>query len=259
MTTLSVVQATLVLGLTAFVGSPQFREPARAVTVWRTGGPLTPRPELVAMDSRLAYDTDQPGRRGSDGRPGTTRAVARTGQADSSQNVGFTGDRAFGGAPAGGGRAATINGRARTALNQPVPYARVLLRNLATGQIESRTTADQNGQFSFDGVISSGYVVELVGADGAVIAASEMVAASGGSIQQATVRLGGNSTARALFGSVGATASGTSTSTTTTTTTTIGDGGASFIGGTASEPIGRAAEAGAVQTLDPSTAASARN
>lgn len=273
------LQVGLVVGLTATVGVgiPEFREPARAVTVWRTGGPLTPRPELVSSDSRFAYD-ETGTRRRADGSiiPGTggTQRESQRQTADGARNA-ASGTRTGG---AAGGRVATVSGRAATALNQPVPFARVLLRNILTGQVQAQAIADANGRFTFGDVLTSGYVVEMLGVDGSVIAASQMVATSGGGIQLAVVRVSGNSTARALFGSVGTsgtttgsntgsgTGSGTGTTTGTTTTGTTtgtgtgtGTGSTTFIGSTASEPINRASELGFTQTSEPDENASPRN
>jgi hypothetical protein len=264
------LQLALVVGLTATVGFPEFREPVRAATLWRTGGPLTPRPELVSSDSRFAYDMT-----GTGSRSGGSNSVGTRAQRESSRQTADGIRSAVSGTRSGGGttgsRVATINGRAATALNQPVPFARVLLRNLLTGQVQAQATADSNGRFSFGDVLTNGYVVELLGVDGSVIAASQMVAASGGRIEQAVVRVSGNSTARALFGSVGtsgattgsSTGSTTGTTTGTTTTTTTGNtlttGGSTTFGSTASEPINRASDFGVGQTSEPGQDASPRN
>jgi hypothetical protein len=280
------LQLTLVVGLTAAVGVPQFREPVRAVTIWRTGGPLTPRPELVSSDSRFTYGETGPGARAGGSSSGTgqasdARRELQRQSADGTRNTGSN-SRAVGGAAAG---RVLISGRASTALNQPVPFARVLLRNIRTGEIQAQVTADSGGRFSFGDVLSSGYVIEMVGTDGAVIAASGLLSGNSGGIQQATLRVSGNSTARALFGSTGSSAgattgstlgtnagatTGTTTGTLTTGTTTStvtgsstntsGSGGGTIvIGSTASEPINRASELGIGQTAAPDEEASPRN
>jgi hypothetical protein len=274
-TTTLLMQLTLVVGLTVAVGVPQFREPVRAATLWRTGGPLTPRPELVSSDSRFAYEAE--GTRRGDGSiitgTGRTQRESERQSSDSIRNE-TSGIRTGGSA---GGRMATLNGRAATALNQPVPFARVVLRSIVTGQVQAQATADSNGRFTFGDVLTSGYVVEMIGIDGSVIAASQMVGTSGGGTQQAVVRVSGNSTGRALFGSVGTssgtptgsptgsgtgTTTGTSTTATSTTTGTgnsAGTGGNTTFGSTASEPIARASELGIGQTSEPDENASPRN
>jgi hypothetical protein len=226
------------------VGYPQFRQPARPVTIWRTAGPLTPRPDLVASDRRFAYGVAgasamQGDLRYSDGRSehgsAADRQDARTGLSS---------------------RSSQISGRARTSLNQPIPFATLLLRNLRTGRIESRVRADQNGRFQFDTLVSSRYVVELLGVDGAVLAASEF-GASGES--NGIVRVSANATPRALFGPMGTT-TGTTTGT-TLGTSSIGStsNGNGFFSSTASEPLGRAAGQGIRQTTQPDEEASPRN
>lgn len=130
---------------------------------------MAPQPRLVADDSRLKVAQDA-----------SRSATTRNRRPGTNLNA--------------------IVGRARTLTNQPVPYGRVVLRNTSTGLIEARATADQDGRFTFVDVIPSSYVVELVGADGSVIASSELVSIGEGDRRQATIRLASNSTVRALFG-----------------------------------------------------------
>jgi hypothetical protein len=230
-------QAVFVVGLTMIAGWPHFRQPVRVVSVWRTNGPLTPRPELVAQDSRLTYAGGVP-QLGSDDTTQDTAAprYSRSGVAETRP--------ASYARTAGGG--ATLVGRARTPLNQPVPYARVILRNRLTGRIEARAVADINGEFSFNNLVLSGYVVELIGGDGTVIAASEMFTGAG-ALHAGILRVGLNGAPRALFGTATGTMTGGGP-----------NGGSVFLAPTASEPIGRAAAAGAGQTTQPRDSASPR-
>ena len=100
-----------------------------------------------------------------------------------------------------GGSINAIMGRARTSLNTPIPYARLVLRNIRTGAIEARATANEEGRYTFLDVQSSAYVVELIGPDGSVIAASEMVALAIGDVRETTVRVAANArAAAAAFG-----------------------------------------------------------
>jgi hypothetical protein len=244
------LQATLVLGVTATVGYPEFRQPTRPVTVWRTAGPLTPRPDLVGSDTRFAYGV-------TESASATTSARARERQSAALETA--ANDRQAIRTAAMAARVRTIAGRARTALNQPVPFANMVLRNIRTGRIEARTRADQNGGFEFDVFIAGGYVIELIGADGATIAASEMgILRTDG---ETVVRVSTNATPRALFGSVDtSTAGGTTVGTTTGTTSgTTAGGGNTFVMSTASETVGRAADSGAAQTAQPDEEASPRN
>ena len=45
--------------------------------------------------------------------------------------------------PLAGGKLNALIGFAKTALNAPIPYARLVLRNIRTGQIVARITADE--------------------------------------------------------------------------------------------------------------------
>ena len=101
-----------------------------------------------------------------------------------------------------GGRFNAIFGWARTALNTPVAYARVVIRNLITGQIEARATADRDGQFTFLDLPPTGYIVEILGDDGTVIATSEAMTVVTGQAQAATIRIATISTVSAVVGTV---------------------------------------------------------
>jgi hypothetical protein len=100
---------------------------------------------------------------------------------------------------------ATINGilgDARTSTNAVIPFARVWLRNVRTGEIEARAVADRSGQFVFLDIRPTGYVVELIdGPDGAAIAASALVSVGLGELRRTTlfVPVGG---AAAISGAV---------------------------------------------------------
>jgi hypothetical protein len=217
-------QVACVASLTAVVGIPRVRPVGRAVIVWRTNGPLVPRPDLVESDRRILYG---PAVAGLPGTPATdSEAATRV------QGRGTVGAATL--ASTGVGRS-MIRGRARTTLNRPAPFARMVLRNRLTGQVEATVTADAQGEFVFGNLASGIYVVELIGTDGAVIAATEMTAVAGG-VALATLRIATNGTPRALFGTMGATTE---------------SNGTVFFGATASEPIGRAAAAGTGQATEP--------
>ena len=230
------VQAACVLGLVTIIGWPEFQRPARSATVWRANGPLTPRPELAASDRRIAYARS--------GRDASAAAAATSASSATRQPYRPATASAQAAARDTIGPRASIVGRARTSLNQPVPYARVVLRNQLTGDVEFRTTADEHGQFSFDNLALKGYIVELIGTDGAVIAASELVVTGSGAMQPAMLRVGLNAAPRALLG---------------TTTGTGSVARAAFLAPTANEAIGRAAARGAGQTTSPDADASPRN
>ena len=73
--------------------------------------------------------------------------------------------------------------------NAPIPHARVLLRNIDTGEVQDRATADELGRFSFVDLKPSRYVVELLGPDGVVVAASSLVTMSTGRLERVEVRV----------------------------------------------------------------------
>jgi hypothetical protein len=101
-----------------------------------------------------------------------------------------------------GGKLNAILGHARTALNAPMPYARLALRNLTNGVVEARATANESGQFVFLDVFPSGYVVELIGTRGDVVATSETLAIDIGDLRETTVRGTSETALKALFGSM---------------------------------------------------------
>src|SRR5688572_4118349 len=124
-------QATIVIGVTATVGYPEFRQPARPVIVWRAAGPLTPRPDLVASDPRLAYGI-------------TNASLPLSGPSPVWPDAeGLTSDSRRTGDAAATRRIVPVSGSVRTALNQPLPFAYLSLRNVRTGRIESQLRADK--------------------------------------------------------------------------------------------------------------------
>lgn len=138
------VQTAIVLTMVALVSWPEFR-PMRAQSVWR----YAPDAVLLARTQDAARFTSS-GARFAD--PGY---MSRPGVA--------------------GGRVNALTGQALTSLNAPIPYARVVLRNIVTGQVIGRTTTNADGEFSFIDLDPSLYIVEVVGADGAVLGTSTMV------------------------------------------------------------------------------------
>jgi hypothetical protein len=99
-----------------------------------------------------------------------------------------------------GGRVNGILGEARTTLNAPVPFARIVLRDPVTGRIEARAVADDQGQFTFLDILPSGYVIELIGPNDSVFATSDVVTVGLGELRQAVVRL---SDSREMLGTFG--------------------------------------------------------
>jgi len=88
-------------------------------------------------------------------------------------------------------------------MNTPIAYARVVLRNLRTGQIHARTVANERGEFSFVDLEANAYVVELLGPDGSVVAASPMVSMARGDVRQTELRVAASATTvTASFGTL---------------------------------------------------------
>jgi hypothetical protein len=177
------VQAAIVLTMVAFVSWPQFR-PVRAQSVWR----YAPNAVLQAQTNDAARFAGD--RASANGRPlmGVDDAAFRT--ATQNAMAGQNGPAYYTSAAvaAVGGKLNALLGFARTSLNVPIPYARVVLRNIRTGQVLARTTADGQGQFSFLDLETNSYVVELLGADGSVVAASPLVSMARGEVRQTQLR-----------------------------------------------------------------------
>lgn len=241
-------QTLLVLTLVVMAGWPRY-EAAPRLSIWRSGSPAAPKRELIATPQ---------GQRTLDAEPARTRrsrAVTRVEETTEEESLSAV-QRAtelqrtrLDDAPMtieeSGARLNLISGRARTVTGDPVRYARLVLRNTSTGLVQARTTADQEGRFAFLDVIPSGYVVELVGMDGSVIASSELVAVNNGDARQTTIRVAANSTVRAIFGS----ALGNTTGSTP---------GGLIMGASAAETIAQAAAAGGSAMTTPGNEQSPR-
>ena len=198
------VQIAIVLVMVAFVSWPQFR-PVRAQSVWR----YAPAAVLQARTLDAArYAGDGAGA----GRPGMSL------------------DNAFYLSPtvaALGGKLNALLGFARTSLNVPIPYARVLLRNLITGQVIARSVANDQGMFSFLDLDTSSYIVELLGPDGSVIATSSIMSLARGDVRRTEIRAAAAATTvaasfgNALAGTLDTAANVASSNDVTKTTATL--------------------------------------
>jgi hypothetical protein len=199
-------QVVAVATLTTAVGWPKYR-PAPRPRVWVVNGPAVPARDAALQDARLLSAQDEAARRRaragvpsrSDGPAGP---VASGPDTSLQPQQSLTSDEEARQLRALGAFSNALVGRAITDTGQRVPYARLILRNTITGQIEGRVVADQNGNFTFTDVSGNGYVIEMVGADGSVVASSGIVSISNGDLKQTTVRITGNSTMRAIFGNV---------------------------------------------------------
>src|SRR4051812_2566939 len=183
------VQAAIVLTMVAFVSWPQFR-PLHAQTVWRFS------PNAVAQaqaDDARRFSSESPESSGQPFRLGTAAYTDTTAARTTTHGVPAGAEGAVPLVPASvtalGGRLNALLGLAQNSLNVPVPYARILLRNLRTGRVLSRTTADSLGQFRFLDLDADMYVVEMLGADGSVVAASTAMSLTRGELKQADLRV----------------------------------------------------------------------
>ena len=192
-------QTTLVLVSVLLVSWPQFR-PVRAATVWRYSPEAAERarvneltPYQYSQEQRVARAGVGRASSGLESEAGRAAANRRRNIKEGAAPV-FTPSQEL---TEAGGTVNALLGRARTSLNTPIPYARVLLRNIRTGAIEARATANEEGRYTFLDLDSSAYIVELIGSDGSVVAASEMVAVATGDVRETTVRVSANATATA--------------------------------------------------------------
>ena len=182
------VQAAIVLTMVAFVSWPQFR-PVRAQSVWR----YAPKAVLEARTNdaaRFAGDKSAAARRPNfafnvAAFATTTQTTAQNLLTESQAREDYTPTAVA----ALGGKLNALVGFARTSLNAPIPYARVALRNIRTGGVFARTVANDQGWFSFLDLDSNAYLVELLGADGSVVATSPMVSLARGDLRQTEVRV----------------------------------------------------------------------
>ena len=193
------VQAVIVMAMVASVSWPQFR-PVRSTHqgVWRyvpaavlqartldaarfAGDAVQSRPSAIldAVHSRPSAILD-------DATFATPGPAAENPVVNTAPDVSYLTPAA---AAVLGGKSNALLGFARTSLNTPIPFARVVLRNIRTGQVFARTTANQRGEFSFVDIESNSYVVELLGADGSVVAASPLVTMGRFQVQETELRV----------------------------------------------------------------------
>jgi hypothetical protein len=83
----------------------------------------------------------------------------------------------------------TIQGNALDSTNAALPNHAVRLRDVRFGRIVETTTTDKSGLFAFRGVDPGSYVVELVGNDQTVLAASQILYVDAGEAVSAIVKL----------------------------------------------------------------------
>jgi hypothetical protein len=181
--TLLGVQAAIVLTLVGLVSWPEFR-PARVRSVWR-----------YASTAMLEARTTDAARFAGEGVP--ARPAMRLDEAAFTAPTGPS-NPAYYVTPsvmAAGGKVNALLGVARTSLNASIPYARLVLRNIRTGEALAETVANEEGQFTFLDVEANTYIVELLSTDGAVVATSTMVTMTRGELRLTEVRVAAAATA----------------------------------------------------------------
>jgi hypothetical protein len=82
-----------------------------------------------------------------------------------------------------------IQGNALNATNGPLPGAIVRLRDARSGRIAANGLTDEAGLFAFRGLNPGSYVVEMMGRDGTVLAASQILNVNAGETALAIVKL----------------------------------------------------------------------
>lgn|SRR5262245_39217343 len=83
----------------------------------------------------------------------------------------------------------TIRGNALTSTDGSLADGVVRLRDARYGRIVGRTITDKSGLFAFPSVDPGSYVVEIVGPDQTVLAASEVINVNAGDAASTTVKL----------------------------------------------------------------------
>jgi hypothetical protein len=88
-----------------------------------------------------------------------------------------------------GSRVGVIQGNALTSINGSLGNGTVRLRDARSGRIVATTKSDKAGLFEFRGVEPGTYVVELIGADQSILAASQILYVNAGDAVSAVVKL----------------------------------------------------------------------
>ena len=167
------IQVVCVLALIALASWPRFGPIKEQATVWRAN-PLEVKTQAAPLNGA---GTDQNGSASTFTLPEPNRLNQSTSQSsllDPASRAGNDRDltrRRIENEDEG----LEIVGRARTTMNEPVPYATLVLRNQVTGAVEGRARADESGRFEFRGLRTGRYVIELVDKNGRVASAAPAV------------------------------------------------------------------------------------
>ena len=187
------IQAIIVVAMVSLVSWPQFRPP-RTQSVWR----YTPAAVLEARTvdaARYAGATIASSSRPFISESSSPTPLVPTAPRGSVVIDDAAVDDTAGAIAALGGTDNALVGLAQNSLNASIPRARVVLRDIRTGEALQQATADELGQFWFVDLPSSEYIVELLGQDGSVVAASEVVKTSKGRLLRTVVRVAAAATA----------------------------------------------------------------
>jgi hypothetical protein len=84
---------------------------------------------------------------------------------------------------------ATIQGNALDSTNGALPHSVVRLRDARAGRIIDVQTTSPSGLFAFRGVDPGNYIVEIVGVDGSILSASQILSVDAGQAISAIVKL----------------------------------------------------------------------
>jgi hypothetical protein len=83
----------------------------------------------------------------------------------------------------------TIQGNALDSTNGPMPYALVRLRDARIGRVVDSQLTDTSGLFAFKVVDPGSYIVEMLGNDQTLLAASQILNVNAGEAVSAVVKL----------------------------------------------------------------------
>jgi hypothetical protein len=83
----------------------------------------------------------------------------------------------------------TIQGNALSSTNGQLPSASVRLRDARLGRIVDAQLTDRAGSFAFKAIDPGSYIVEIIGTDRTVLAASQLVNVNAGQAVSAVVKL----------------------------------------------------------------------
>jgi hypothetical protein len=171
------LQATVVLTLGGIVSFPEQRQVSAGAFSTNAKAATSGRDGSLEAAGRLAYPD---GRQVRIGYGSVSEYALGAGGASAARQKLFMHDVEAGRRPtprgvlALGGRVNAIVGYAQLR-KAPIPFARVVLRNVATGLVEARAVADERGRFTFLDVLPSEYVLEVIDRNGAIIMTSDVI------------------------------------------------------------------------------------